>query len=347
MEVHIKRVDKNTDIASEWNLYVESNPKSQLYHLWEWKEIIQKTSGHPVYNFFAQDSEGKIRGVFPFTFLKSRLFGRYCVSLPYFNHGGMLGDSAEIEQALLDAAIETIEPQRATHLEIRCHAEKPFDLPVKTSKVAMYLDLPDDPEQLFKSFSSKLRSQIRRPEKEGMDFKAGGGELLSDFYEVFAINMRDLGTPVYTKKFFQNIMEKFSRQSWLGVVYYQGQPVASGLVIGYKKMMEIPWASSLRAYNRLSPNMMLYWGLLKLAIEKGYTCFDFGRSTPGDGTHKFKQQWGTRQHQLYWYYWLRGGDSLPELNPDNPTYKLAISIWQKLPIWLTKIIGPSIVKNLP
>ncbi len=248
MEVHIKRVDKNTDIASEWNLYVESNPKSQLYHLWEWKEIIQKTSGHPVYNFFAQDSKGKIRGVFPLTFLRSRLFGRYCVSLPYFNHGGMLGDSAEIERALLDAAIETIEPQRATHLEIRCHAEKPFDLPVKTSKVAMYLDLPDDPEQLFKSFSSKLRSQIRRPEKEGMDFKAGGGELLSDFYEVFAINMRDLGTPVYTKKFFQNIMEKFSRQSWLGVVYYQGQPVASGLVIGYKKMMEIPWASSLRAY---------------------------------------------------------------------------------------------------
>jgi hypothetical protein len=111
--------------------------------------------------------------------------------------------------------------------------------------------------------------------------------------------------------------------------------------------MKIPSASSLRDYNRFSPNMMLYWELLKLAIEKGYSCFDFGRSTPGEGTHKFKQQWGARQHQLYWYYWLREGHSLPELSPDNPMYKLAISLWQKLPVWFTQIISPSIIRNLP
>ncbi len=330
-----------------WDEYVLKHPEGQLYHLFDWKEIVENTFGHRVSYFAAMENNTTVRGVFPYVHIKSMLFGNYAVSMPYFNYAGPIADDEEIERELVEHAIGEINNANCSHLEMRCTAEKKLDFPVKTSKVTMLLELPENEEDLFKSFPSKLRSQIRRPEKEGMNFVSGREELLDEFYEVFAINMRDLGTPVYTKKLFSNILASFPDTSRLGMVYYNKIPVGAGLVIGFKKTMEIPWASTVRAYNRFSPNMMLYWNLLKLAIEMGYTCFDFGRCTPGEGTHRFKKQWGTSEKQLYWYYWLRNGGDLPEINPDNPKYKLAIGMWRKLPVWLTKIIGPSIVKNLP
>ncbi len=160
--------------------------------------------------------------------------------------------------------------------------------------------------------------------------------------------MRDLGTPVYPKKFFNNILKEFPETTWICTIYTKDeQPVASGVLVGFKEMLEIPWASSLRNYNNYSPNMLLYWGVLKFACEKGYKVFDFGRSTPNEGTYKFKEQWGAKPLQLYWHYWLKNGGHLPELNPKNPKYQIAIKIWQTLPVGLTRLIGPAIVKNIP
>jgi len=346
-EIKIIPANESKDIREAWNNYVEQHEKSQLYHLFEWKSVIQKSFSHDACYFYAVENSNKWKGILPLIHINSLLFGNYAVSLPFFNHGGMLADDVNTEQALLDAAINYFRDKKTTHFELRCDDQKQFKLPVKKSKISMFLDFPPSPEDLFKSFPSKLRSQIRRPEKENMHFKSGGLELLEDFYKVFSVNMRDLGTPVYSKKLFANILKAFPKKSWLGVVYSKNIPVAAGFIIGYKKMMEIPWASSLRKYNRFSPNMMLYWHMLKLAMENGFKVFDFGRCTPGEGTYKFKKQWGAREHQLYWYYWLKKGDALPEMNPDNPKYKLAIGLWQKLPVWITKIIGPSIVKNLP
>ena len=123
--------------------------------------------------------------------------------------------------------------------------------------------------------------------------------------------------------------------------------VASGFLVAFKDRLEVPWASSLREYNSYSPNMMLYWNILKFVCEKAFKLFDFGRSTIGEGTYKFKEQWGSKPLQLYWHYWLKKGSTMPELNPKNPKYQAAIRIWKRLPVSLTKIIGPSIVKNLP
>ena len=160
--------------------------------------------------------------------------------------------------------------------------------------------------------------------------------------------MRDLGTPVYSKSFFKNILEEFPETTWICTVYTKDkQPVASGFLLGFKEIIEIPWASSLRTYNRYSPNMLLYWSSVKFACEKGYKVFDFGRSTPNEATYRFKEQWGAKPVQLYWYYWIRNGGTVPELNPGNPKYSIAITIWKKLPVSMTRIIGPSIVKNLP
>jgi FemAB-related protein (PEP-CTERM system-associated) len=212
----------------------------------------------------------------------------------------------------------------------------------------MRLNLYHKSSDLWNNFSSKLRSQIKRPIKEGMYSRIGRQEELDSFYTVFSINMRDLGTPVYAKKFFNHILRTFPESSWICTVYQRdGIPVASGFLVGFKHILEIPWASSLRDYNSLSPNMLLYWSVLKFAVESGYRIFDFGRSTPGGGAYRFKEQWGGKPVQLYWHYWLRNGRQLPELNPRNPKYSIAIALWKKLPLTIAEIIGPSIVRNIP
>jgi FemAB-related protein (PEP-CTERM system-associated) len=175
----------------------------------------------------------------------------------------------------------------------------------------------------------------------------GREEMLDGFYDVFATNMRDLGTPVYPKAFFRNTLRQFPDRTWISTVQKDGMIVAAGFLAGFKDRLEIPWASALRAYNRFSPNMLLYWASLEFACEQGYRVFDFGRSTPGESTYRFKEQWGATPHQLYWYYSLPPGTAMPQVNPDNPKYRLAIGAWQRLPVWLTRAIGPRIVKYLP
>ena len=325
-----------------------NSPDATCYHLTGWKGVIEKSFGQSTWYLLSEDEEKRINGILPLVQLKSSFFGNYVVSLPYFNYGGVCADSIEIGRQLIEQAISRAQAANARHIELRHTHPTNNGLQVKTSKISMRLALTQSSDELWKSLPSKLRSQVQRPIKEGMYAKLGREEHLDDFYAIFAENMRDLGTPVYSKEFFRNILRIFPESSWICIVYSTtGQPVAAGFIVGFKDIMEIPWASSLRNYNRYSPNMLLYWSVLKLSCEKGFGSFDFGRSTPGEGTYRFKEQWGAEPVQLYWHYWLKNGQTLPELNPHNPKYRLAINIWKKLPISLTKLIGPVIVKNLP
>jgi serine/alanine adding enzyme len=331
-----------------WDKYATESSISNCYHLIGWKNVVERSFGHKTYYLLAEDSKNKIKGILPLVHLKSILFGNFIISLPYFNYGGICADNEEISNQLLTEAAGIASEKDAEHIELR-HAHLISNgLPVKTSKISMRLELPQKAEELFNSFSSKLRSQIKRPEKVGMYIKSGREEELESFYDVFSTNMRDLGTPVYSKEFFKNILEEFPETTRINTVYAKmGTPVASGFLVGFKEILEIPWASSLRCYNQYSSNMLLYWSALTFACENGHKIFDFGRSTPGEGTYKFKEQWGAKPIQLYWHYWMRNGGPLPELNPKNPKYQLAIKIWQKLPVSLTRFLGPRIVKNLP
>lgn len=330
-----------------WEDYVMGHSESNLYQRIGWKEVVENSFGHKAYYWLAEDARGEIRGVLPTVHLKSLLFGSFMVSLPYFNYGGVCADDDSVQRALLDQAVEQAEEENVSHLELRHQAPMATDLPLKSAKVSMHLPLPPSSDDLFQGFDAKLRSQIRRPMKEGMAAKIGKVDALDDFYRIFSTNMRDLGTPVYSKNFFKNILETFPEASWICTVYKDEVPVASGFLVGFKETLEIPWASSLREYNRSSPNMLLYWAALKFACEQGFKFFDFGRSTPEEGTYRFKAQWGAQPAPLYWYYWVRGGGALPDLNPKNPKYHAAIALWKRLPVGLTRVIGPSIVRNLP
>ena len=268
------------------------------------------------------------------------------VSMPYFNYGGAIADTPEIEQQLIDTANKQAEELGLSHIEYRDDISR-SGMPARTDKVNMILPLPDDDAVLWQGFNAKLRAQIRRAQRESHQVLTGGHNCLQDFYTVFARNMRDLGTPVYSRRFFEQILQTFPQQSKIVVIRLGQRPVAAAFLLAHGERMEIPWASTIRDVNHLSINMMLYWEVLKLATRSGCRFFDFGRSSKDAGTYRFKQQWGAQPQPCYWHYWLPDGAEPPKLNPDNPKYALAIRLWQKLPVWASKLLGPPIVRNLP
>ena len=344
--MQVKELTENR--FSDWDEFVDEHAQGKIYHKTVWKKIFERAFGRKTLYYFVENEQGKIVGILPLVHFHTFMAGKQIVSLPYVNYGAPLWQDGNVKNLILEQMHTVLQKTDSHVLELRHDQPGAFDLPVKTSKVTFYLDLPETADALLKSFKAKVRSQIKRPTKEGMYVKRGHLDLLDDFYFVFCRNMRDLGTPVYAKEIFRIILSLLPEQTHIVVVYSKDHlPVASAFLLGYKQQMEIPWASSLRKFNRFSPNMLLYWEVLKLSIEKKYKIFDFGRGTKDGGTYRFKKQWGGREIQLYWYYLLGERGQLPELAKENPKFELAIKIWRKLPLWFTNLVGPSIVKNIP
>jgi len=330
-----------------WDHFVSEHPGASPYHLSIWRHIIERAFGKRWYVVGAVQ-HGRVLGGIPLVHMKSPLFGNFLGSMPYFNYGGVLVNDECMAEPILERTISLAQELGVNHLELR-HLENHYPhLPVKTGKVSMWLDLPSSSTELMKSFKPKLRSQVRKGEKNGLGVKEGGIELLDDFYTVFVHNMRDLGTPVYGKIFMQLILEAFPKTARLIIVTDStSRPIAGGFLLGFRDRVEIPWASSLREYNHLQSNMFLYWNCLQYACDQGYGVFDFGRSSMESSTFKFKAQWGAQPVQHHWHYWLPNNQDMPEMNPQNPKYQLAISLWQRLPVSVTRVVGPLIAKHLP
>lgn len=333
------------DMEEKWDSYVKQHPNSSLYHLYSWRTLIRQSFQHDSY-YFAAIIDDRIIGILPVIRLNSFLFGDFAISMPFFNYGGVIADSPEIAQLLLEQAAKQCQEKGINHLEVRA-TRALNEWPCRAEKVSMIRKLPATAEQLNSELGSKLRAQINRAKSENTHTATGGLDLLDDFYKVFSINMRDLGTPVYSKNFFRNILKQWGEIATVVVIYLNERPVATAFLLKNKNMTEIPWASTLRKTNPLSMNMLLYWEVLSLVITQEQNYFDFGRSSINSNTYRFKKQWGANPVQHYWHYWQGDGAALPELNPNNPKYELLISIWRKLPVALTRLIGPPIVKNLP
>lgn len=351
--MEIKMIDRNE--SDVWDEYVYAHPRSTLYHLYGWKNVIEKTYRHKTYYLMAVRDDGSPAGVLPLTHLRHFIFGNSLISIPFFDLGGVLSDDEDTEIAILNKAMELGEKLKAENLELR-HIrpissldfealEKSGIVQTLSHKVLMRLELPESSEILMKSFKSKLRSQIKKPVKEGLESKIGGPELLDEFYDVFLINMRDLGSPVHSKRLMKNVLEEFSGKARIIIVHKENQPMACSFVIGFKDILENPWASALREYSRLSPNMLLYWAMLEYACENGYKYFDFGRSTPDEGTYKFKKQWGSKPTSLNWQYIFLNGMPGYEVS-ESSKFGKAVEYWKKLPVSVTRVIGPVIRKHI-
>ncbi len=332
------------------------------------KNIQQPELSNPINPSNPINSTNPIVGILPLVHLKHLLFGNSLISIPFFDLGGILADDKETEKVLLSEAIKLGEDLEVNHIELRhikplswlnktnstntnnpinsMNPTNPVTYETKSHKIRMLLDLPKSSEILMKSFKSKLRNKIKRPLKEGWRPRIGGLELLEDFYKVFSINMRHLGSPVHSKKLMKNVLEEFPESTKIVMVYQENQPLACSLIVGFKDTLENPWASALREYSRLRPNTLLYWTMLEYASDHGFNYFDFGRSSPDEGTYKFKEQWGAKPTPLHWHYVSLNGHPFDEETPKKSKFEKAIRYWQKLPVPVTKVVGPMIRKYI-
>lgn len=329
-----------------WETFVSGRPEASSYHRLGWHAVCQQAFGSVSHCLVAWRSQ-RIVGVLPLIQLKSALFGNFLVSMPFLNYGGVLAEDNAARNALTEQAAQLVRTLGCSHVELR-ELVPSAGWPMRTDKVSMWLPLPASAEALWTQLGSKLRAQIKKGQGHGLAFETGGIELLDDFYRVFSTNMRDLGTPVYSRRFFELVLTQAPGRPELVVGRdARGKAIAAALVLRHGERMEVPWASTLRRANALNANMVLYWTMLQHAIQAGCTTFDFGRSTADASTYRFKKQWGAQPVPLYWHYGMAEGQALPQLNPSNPKYRMAIAIWKRLPLALTNRLGPVLSRALP
>lgn len=329
-----------------WEDFLARSPQSSHCHRWGWKQVIEGGFAWPTFYLLAEEC-GQIRGLLPLVLQKSWLFGNFLTSLPYLNAGGALAEDEATKQALLAEAVTLAQQMKVRHMELRHRYDPGLNLPTLKHKVSLVLPLSNESEAMWSALPHKVRTDVRRGMKSNLQAEFGGPEFLDDFYGVFARNMRDLGTPVYGRRFFAEILRVFPQQTHVCRVRLGRKTVAASFLTGYRDTLEAIWSASRYDYLAMRPNMFLYWSILVFAIKHGFRFFDFGRSSINSGTHRFKKQWGSQEIPLYWVYWLPEGASLPKLNPENPRYRLAIRLWQRLPVPLTRVLGPPIAKCLP
>ena len=357
------------DDGKNWDRYAEGHEHATVYHLSGWSRIIEKTYGHKAYLLTAINktamaasqkiSAEEILGILPIIKLRGIMGAPSLISMPFCDLGGAVADSMDIQRRLVLKAVLLAEQVSAKSIELRNTDKLTGNKDLKIAeykkdlfysegkrKVRMLLKLPETTTKLMGSFKSKLRSQIRRPLKAGLTVEVGKSELIEDFYTVFLSNMRDLGSPVHSKKLFTNIFDELHDKTNIFVVKNNEKPLAVSMTIGFRGTLYNPWASSLRQYSKYSPNMLLYWKMLEFACDTGFNYFDFGRSSLDEGTYKFKKQWGASPVPLPWqfisYKNNRVGDSISESN----AFRTAGEIWKRFPISLTKLIGPHLRKHI-
>jgi FemAB-related protein (PEP-CTERM system-associated) len=333
------------ELREEWDAFVRGCESWTPYHLYGWRDVIGSVHDHPCHYLGARRADGALCGILPLVHVRSRLFGNFLVSVPFLNYGGPLGD-VDAVRALTDAAVGLADLHRVHLLELRSPTPLPVDLDVSHRKITVILDLPvGDPAAVWKGLDSKVRSQVRRPMKEGVDVRFGSAQL-DPFYAVFARHMRDLGTPVQPRRLFETALDTFGEMMWFGCAYLRGHPVAAGCGFRWADRFELVWASSLREHNRIAPNMLLYWRFIERGVHDGAAIFDFGRCTPRSGTHRFKAQWGGSDQALWWYqHGPRAGGGTP--SPDAGVFSLGPKVWSRLPLALANALGPRIVRYVP
>lgn len=339
-------IEYTEKFESQWKNYLKKNDSVSFAHQIEWKTILEKSFKQKPFYLMAVDKD-QIVGILPLLYYSSLLFGKFLVSLPWLDYGGVCADSNEIQEKLINKAMEITQQKKCKFLELRSVNFEDKRLVTKTSKVTFILELEPDPEKVWKKIDSKARNQVRKAQKSNLEVIFGREENLDQFYSVFSLNMRDLGTPVWTKELFKNILICFPDKSEIALVKLENKVIGGALILYFKDMLTVPSASSLVSYLSYCPNNILYWEIVQRGCLQGFKKFNFGRSSLNSGTYNFKKQWVKKPTQLLWQYYLNTVKDLPELNPESPRFSLGIKLWKRLPLTWANFLGPRIVRNLP
>lgn len=336
-------------LDQEWQRYVNTSPQASQYHRLEWREILLRSFGHRSWYLILQEC-GETRGVLPLVEIKSIMFGHFFVSLPFIDHAGIVADGSESEADLASAAADLAEGRGAHYIELRqlrpSAGLASGGWKLRQHKASLVIPMNDSLEAKWAGLSSRLRGKVRKAERSGATFVAGNAEQLNEFYSVFALNMRNLGTPVYSIAFFQNVL-RFAEDTAVLLVRLEGRPAAGAIALRNGDRIELPWICSDYAHASFNVNEFLYWNTISWAYKTGARELDFGRCSIDSGPYRFKMQWNPDVRPLYWYHRVGPRGHLPDLSPDNSKYALAVRCWKKMPLAIANGIGPWIVRNIP
>jgi FemAB-related protein (PEP-CTERM system-associated) len=330
--------------ADRWEAFVEQSPECTFFHRIGWKTIIEDVFRHPTH-YLVAEREGEVVGLLPLAEVKSRLFGHALTSLPFGVYGGPAASDAAAERGLTARAEELALSLGVEHLELRNRTSKCPDWPKQDIYVTFRKELLPDVDANMNAIPRKQRAMVRKGIKNGL--KSEIDTAVDRFFAMYADNQHRHGTPPFSKKYFERLLQIFGDACEIMIVVNaNGRPV-SGVLSFYFRDEVLPYYAGDTVEARdLAANDFKYWELMRRACERGLRLFDYGRSKIGTGSFDFKKNWGFEPAPLAYEYRLIKRDTVPQNNPLNPRYRAFIALWQKMPRSVVNALGPHIVRNL-
>jgi FemAB-related protein (PEP-CTERM system-associated) len=339
--VNISRLDENS--LDDWDGYVNSHPHGTICHLSSWRGLLETVYGLTTCYLLARDA-GQVVGVLPMARVKSLLFGHTLVSTPFCVYGGVLADSDEVLAALTAGAIRIGHELNVDYIEFREVLPSVNDWPAKDFYFRFNKPIQTEAAANMQAVPRKQRAMIRKGINNGLVSVEDDG--IDRFYDIYAVSVRNLGTPVYPKNYFRALKAVFGDRCRILTVTKDQKPVASVLSLYYHDTVMPYYGGGLAVARTLKAYDFMYWELMRRSCEQGLRRFDFGRSIKGTGSYSFKKNWGFEPEPLYYkQYMIKAGTS-PDFSPANPRYEKYIRVWQKLPLPLANFIGPYIARHL-
>jgi len=330
------------DLA-RWDAYVAAHPEATFFHRAGWKRVIEDAFGHRTH-FLLAEQDGEVAGVLPLAEIRSLLFGHSLGSLPFCAYGGIVADHDAAYRAL-DAAAQALAQQlQVGALEYRSLAARHGDWPTKDLYVTFRKPIEPEPEANMNAIPRKQRAMVRKGIKAGLVGEIDAGT--ARFFQAYSASVHRLGTPVFSRRFFQLLKDEFGDDCEVLTITLDGRVISSVMSFYFRDEVLPYYGGGVATARAVAGNDFMYWELMRRACERGLRVFDFGRSKRGTGSFDFKKNWGFEPAPLHYEYFLVRDRTVPEINPLNPKYRLFIQAWKKLPLALANAIGPHIVKNL-
>jgi FemAB-related protein (PEP-CTERM system-associated) len=327
-----------------WDAFVEATPAGTFFHLSGWKRVIESAFKHRTYYLMAE-RDAAVTGVLPLTLVKTRLFGASLISNAFCVQGGPIAADAASLQALEDAALRLMEELRVPVLEFRSRSVSRSDW---LSKDDLYVSFrkPIDPsvERNLKDIPRKQRAMVRKGMQNGLSSELDDAP--GRLHRVYGESVRNLGTPVFSREYFELLRAVFARQSDIVTITKDGRPVASVLNFYFRDEVLPYYGGGTAQARHLAANDFMYWEVMRRACERGFRMFDFGRSKRGTGAYDFKRYWGFEPQPLTYQFRLASGRDIPDLNPLNPRFRIFVELWKRLPLGVAARLGPLIVRGL-
>jgi len=338
-------VEYRGEYAQRWDQFVLEQPGGTFFHLTGWKRAVERAFGHQAcYSLVLED--GQVVGVLPLFLVRSRLFGRFLVSNPFAVYGGICTDREEARRLLIRRTEQLAVELGVDYAEFRNRSPDQSSWPHSDLYVTFIETLPEDPENCLRNLPRKARAAARQSIKFGLQADISLDQL-DRHYQLNAVQMRRLGSPGLPRAWFRALAEEFDDRSTILTVTHQGQPIASVLVFLFRDTVLPYYSGSLAEYNQFHPNNFMYLKLMEYGVRQGYRRFDFGRSRKDTGPYRFKRHQGFTPQPLPYQFYLHRAEEIPSVNPSNPKFDVPKRIWQKLPLSVTKWLGPKLVRGIP